>query len=205
MPALPVPTQSSRSFDELWGYTSERSHRLWDEMIPPPTRKVACRLTTTYAGFEGESDLLEGLYKRGLHQPLVGTRSLCRRRHADVLVAHADSALADAEWVEQMRRQLRPHAFARMIENRFAHSEETFIDMTIWDACCTGQPVPGRRQPVRVGRRRRFSQARQDRHRRGHVGSPGQEGAHGHPSHLHPDARRTRSTSRPTSRRRSST
>src|SRR5262249_50532331 len=22
-------------FDELWGYTSERPHRLWDEMIPP--------------------------------------------------------------------------------------------------------------------------------------------------------------------------
>jgi phage terminase large subunit-like protein len=27
-------------FDELWGYTSERSRRLWDEMIPPPTRKI---------------------------------------------------------------------------------------------------------------------------------------------------------------------
>src|SRR5262249_48051777 len=40
-------------FDELWGYTSERSHRLWDEMVPPPTRRIACRLTTTYAGFEG--------------------------------------------------------------------------------------------------------------------------------------------------------
>ena len=28
-------------FDELWGYTSERSRRLWDEMVPPPTRKVS--------------------------------------------------------------------------------------------------------------------------------------------------------------------
>jgi phage terminase large subunit-like protein len=46
-------------FDELWSYTSERSHRLWDEMVPPPTRKIACRLTTTYAGFTGESTLLE--------------------------------------------------------------------------------------------------------------------------------------------------
>ena len=35
------------SFDELWAFTLERSHRLWDEMIPPPTRKIACRLTTT--------------------------------------------------------------------------------------------------------------------------------------------------------------
>ncbi len=52
-------------FDELWAYTSERARRLWDEMTPPPTRKIACRITTTYAGFEGESVLLEELYRRG--------------------------------------------------------------------------------------------------------------------------------------------
>ena len=28
-------------FDELWGYTSERSRRLWDEMVPPPTQDRA--------------------------------------------------------------------------------------------------------------------------------------------------------------------
>ena len=50
------------SFDELWGYTSERSRRLWDEMVPSPTRRISCRLVTTYAGFEGESTLLEELY-----------------------------------------------------------------------------------------------------------------------------------------------
>src|SRR5262249_12020800 len=60
------------SFDELWGYTSERSQRLWDELVPPPTRKISCRLVTTYAGWEGESLLLERLYKRGLQQPLAG-------------------------------------------------------------------------------------------------------------------------------------
>jgi phage terminase large subunit-like protein len=32
-------------FDELWAYTSERARRLWDEMVPPPTRKIACRFT----------------------------------------------------------------------------------------------------------------------------------------------------------------
>jgi hypothetical protein len=59
-------------FDELWAYSSERSRRLWDELVPPPTRKITCRLTVTYAGFDGESDLLNELYKRGLQQPLVG-------------------------------------------------------------------------------------------------------------------------------------
>lgn len=58
-------------FDELWAYTSERSRRLWDEMVPVPTRKISVRLTVTYAGFEGESELLEDLYKRGLAGELI--------------------------------------------------------------------------------------------------------------------------------------
>ena len=59
-------------FDELWAYTSERSRRLFDEMNVPPTRKISARLTVTYAGFEGESVLLEELYKRGLQQQQIG-------------------------------------------------------------------------------------------------------------------------------------
>ena len=65
------PTISN--FDELWGYTSERSRRLWDEMVPSPARKISCRFTTTYAGFEGESTLLEELHNRGRELPLVGS------------------------------------------------------------------------------------------------------------------------------------
>src|SRR6516162_1849227 len=59
-------------FDELWAYTSEAARRLWDEMTPPPTRRIACRVTVTYAGYEAESILLEELYRRGLQQPLIG-------------------------------------------------------------------------------------------------------------------------------------
>ena len=60
------------SFDELWGYVSERSRRLWDEMITSPARKISCRLTVSYAGFSGESVLLEELHKRGMALPEVG-------------------------------------------------------------------------------------------------------------------------------------
>ena len=63
---------SFATFDELWGFTSERSRRLWDEMSTSPVRKISGRLTTTYAGYEGESVLLEELYKRGLAQPKIG-------------------------------------------------------------------------------------------------------------------------------------
>jgi len=97
-------------FDELWGYTSERSRRLWDEMVPPPTRRIACRLTVSYAGFEGESELLEELYKRGIRQPQIapdlhaGGGILMFWTHRPVAPWQTEA------WLEQMRSQLRPNA-----------------------------------------------------------------------------------------------
>ena len=57
-------------FDELWGYSSERARRLYDELVPVPTRRISCRLTVTHAGFEGEGELLQELYKRGMALPV---------------------------------------------------------------------------------------------------------------------------------------
>jgi hypothetical protein len=123
------------SFDELWAFTSERSRRLWDEMLPSPVRRVSCRLVTTYAGFENESSLLEGLYKRGLQQPEIAPGL-----HAGdgLLLYWSHQPLAPwqtPEWIEQMRRSLRPNQFLRMIENRFVTSESSFISMQKWDRC----------------------------------------------------------------------
>ena len=122
-------------FDELWAYSSERSRRLFDELVPPPTRRIACRLTVTYAGFEGEGALLEELYRRGLQQPQVapnlhaGHGMLMFWSHEPVAPWQTDA------WAAEMRRSLRPNQFLRMIENRFVTSESSFIDMAAWDRC----------------------------------------------------------------------
>ena len=68
------------TWDELWGFTTERDRRLYDELTPVPTRKNSIRFISTYAGFEGESALLEDLYhvifdqqgnvKEGIERPL---------------------------------------------------------------------------------------------------------------------------------------
>jgi hypothetical protein len=44
---------------------------LFDEAVPSPTRKVSGRLTVSYSGFEGESELLERLYKRAIAGEVV--------------------------------------------------------------------------------------------------------------------------------------
>lgn len=122
-------------FDELWGYTSERSRRLWDELIPVPTRKISCRLVVSHAGFAGESVLLEELHQRGLTLPLVGPDlhagdGLC------MFWSHTPIApWQDEAWFAEMRRDLRPHQYVRMIENRFSSGDEAFVNMADFDAC----------------------------------------------------------------------
>jgi hypothetical protein len=89
----------------------------------------------TYAGFEGESTLLEELYHRGLAQPLVAPNL---RAGDGLLMFWSHDPVAPwqtPEWLAQMRRQLRPNAYLRMIENRFVSTESSFVDMDWFDAC----------------------------------------------------------------------
>jgi phage terminase large subunit-like protein len=141
-------------FDELWGFTSERDHRLWDEMVPPPTRQLACRLVTSYAGFEGESELLEGIHKRGL----AGRQIAPDLYAAGGLLMYWTNAFTapwqTVEWREQMREALRPNAYLRLIENRWVTTESTFVEMEWWDACTDFGAAPlleDRGLPVYVG------------------------------------------------------
>jgi phage terminase large subunit-like protein len=127
--------------DELWAFTSERSHRLYDELVPVPTRKISCRLVTTHAGFSAESGLLEDLYKRGMTLPEVGP-SLRAGNGMLMLWSHQPVApWQTQQWLDEMRRSLRPNQYLRMIENRFVTSEQSFIDMAWWEACTTARPV----------------------------------------------------------------
>jgi hypothetical protein len=104
-------------------------------MIPPPTRQAACRLTVTYAGFSGESVLLEELHKRGMAQPEVAPNLYAGD---GLLMAWHHEPIAPwqtGRWLAEMRRSLRPNQFLRMIENRFVTAESSFVDMAKWDSC----------------------------------------------------------------------
>ena len=136
------PTISS--FDEAWGYQSERARRMWDELVPVPTQKVSCRLVTSHAGFTGESVLLEDICKRGMALPEVGP-SL--RAGDGMLFAWHTKPVAPwqtPEWVEEMRRTMRPSAFTRQMLNEPVSSESTFVDMSAWDACVQPALTPVR-------------------------------------------------------------
>ena len=163
-------------FDELWAYTSERARRLWDEMVPVPTRKLSVRLTVTYAGFEGESALLEELYKRGVAGEQIAP-SLYRRGRLLMFWSHEPVAPWQTQaWLDAMRETQRLNAYLRMIENRWVTSESNFVEMEWWDACVDQTIEAVDRRPFAPGmdRPRRFLEARQHRNRGSHI-RPGDE------------------------------
>ena len=55
------PNQVYSGWTELWGFDGEDDKRAWSEMTPPPTVPSSFRFVDTYAGYEGESELLNGL------------------------------------------------------------------------------------------------------------------------------------------------
>lgn len=129
-------------FDELWGYVHEAARRLYDEAMPSPTRKVSGRLVVSYAGFSGESDLLEGLYRR-----LLGGESLGDDfyRAGSLYGCWTDELRAPwqtQEWVDEVREQLRPNAFARLIRNAWVTAESSFVSLEDWDACTDRDLTP---------------------------------------------------------------
>jgi Phage Terminase len=121
--------------DELWGFTSEASRRLWDELVPPPTRKAAWRLVVTYAGFSNESNLLEELYEHGLKQPQIGPDLYAGEGQLTFWTHKPVAPWQTQGWLDQMKRSLRPNQYLRLIENRWTSSQSAFIDMAEWDAC----------------------------------------------------------------------
>ena len=77
-------------------------------MVPVPTRQISCRLVTTHAGYEGESTLLEELYKRGMALPEIGA-GLHEGNHCCSSGAMTASAPWQTEsWLAEMRQIRRP-------------------------------------------------------------------------------------------------
>ena len=86
--------------------------------------------------------LLEELYKRGTALPEIAP-SL--RAGDGMLFAWHTLPVApwqDERWLAEMRRSLRPSAYARMITNEFVSSESRFVDLAAWDACVQPAVVP---------------------------------------------------------------
>jgi phage terminase large subunit-like protein len=163
--------QALTLWDELWGYTSDRSRLLWAEMTPPPTVRSPLRIIVTYAGFEGESDLLWDLYERNFLDGEVvpeladivdeNGEPVCRSNGSVFVYWDTTPRMpwqTEKYYGEQMAT-MRPTDFLRLHRNQWVTTAEEFIPIAYWDAAATklDGPLnyrlddPARELPISVG------------------------------------------------------
>lgn len=147
-------------WSELWGYSSELSERLWDELTPVPTRPRSIRYIETYAGYEGESGILNALEDRlkdkengskrlniedlqelGLEWPWPDEYELPFYYHpASRTMAYWDEGeiarrmpWQTPAYYAAQEADLRPTAFRRLHLNFRVSSVDEFIPIEWWD------------------------------------------------------------------------
>lgn len=154
-------------WSELWGYQSEASHRLWDELTPVPTRERSLRYVETYAGYEGESDLLETLYKLGMsgrrltHNdidwPFPDQPPIWVNERAHLFMYWDSGAIArrmpwqTPQYYEAQASTLRELAFRRLHLNEWTSSVSEFLPVEWWDACIGIVPPIDKSTPMVLG------------------------------------------------------
>jgi hypothetical protein len=145
------------AWSELWTFTKERERRLWEELVPVPTRLNSIRWVETYAGFEDESELLLSLFLRifvdpsesaptekarpvpGLEDIATGEgedrRSSCWHIPEEGLFAFVDHEYRQPwqqgptfdTYLQGQAADLRETTFVRLWQNRWQSSEGQFI------------------------------------------------------------------------------
>lgn len=129
------------SFTETWAFTHEGHVRLFEEMTPPPLTN-ALRIVDSYAGYEGESTLLENVWKRGESGEKIGDdlyltgqqlSFIATGEQAQVKCWRGTDIQREAYYTEQ-RETLRPGTYDRLHLNQWAASEDIFISADSWDS-----------------------------------------------------------------------
>lgn len=135
-------------WDELWTYTTERDHRMWDEMTPPPTVKSPLRVVVTYAGFEDESDLLWELYEQNwIHGEVIPELADIVDEHGEPVCKRAGKTFImwdtvarmpwqTDEYYAEQARTLPAHQFVRYHKNQWVTTAEEFIPIKWYDRAC---------------------------------------------------------------------
>lgn len=135
--------QALTLWDELWGYLTEKSQRLWEEMTPIPTEKLGLRVVVTYAGWENESQLLWDLYEssviNGIRLKEEFPNLPCYTNQSKTMFVYWDHEprmpWQTPEYYEQQLHELRPVNFRRLHLNQWGSAQDQFIDPDDYTAC----------------------------------------------------------------------
>lgn len=134
-------------FSELWAAKHKAMEQMWTEMTLSPTKfGYSQRWVETYAGYEGESPILEQLYQAGVKEGdqldlsydgydlsnlevYANGDLLCLWNTVPRLPWQTD------EYYRSEEKVLPQNEFRRIHRNEWGSSTEKFVQMVWWDAC----------------------------------------------------------------------
>lgn len=134
-------------FSELWGAHQRAQQHMWTEMTLSPLKfGRSFRWVETYAGFSGESPLLEKLYQDGVKDGRLVPWANDIEPPAEVYVNEAGRLLCmwntytrspwqTPEYYAQEAASLTEDEFERVHRNQWISSVNAFISKAWWEAC----------------------------------------------------------------------
>lgn len=133
-------------FSELWGWKHKSHKDMYVEMAISPTRfGQAQTWIDTYAGFEGESPILEHLYESVVNDEnriAIPHNDECYAKNGifATWVTKHHLSYQTPEYYAAERARLTQEQFSRMHENQWITSENAFISIGWWDECADDRP-----------------------------------------------------------------
>lgn len=142
-------------FSELWGWKNDAAQRMWTEQTLSPTKfGKSQRWVETYAGFIGESPILEMLYDTAVVNGERINDDIELYRNGSVLALWNTRPRLEWQTPEYYASEaaiLPPSEFNRVHRNQWSQSTEQFVPLEWWDACQKTLPTFTRHSPMVVG------------------------------------------------------
>lgn len=130
---------------ELHGYTHEEEERMWSEMQPVPTQPLSYRFVESYAGYDGESTILQNQWHKA-KPPEDPERYRIHDEYPiyanpdDGWVAYIDQGVEarrmpwqTPDYYRKAEREELPHEFKRIHLNEWVTSRAALINVALWD------------------------------------------------------------------------
>lgn len=144
-------------YSELWGWKSKAHQRMWAEMTLSPNKfGNSQRWIDTYAGFYGESPILEHLYDVGVIQGerLFPDLEVYANAQAKLLATWVTKPMFSwqtSDYYAEQANTLTADEFNRMHRNQWVSPQSVFVPGEWWAACRGAIPPMGAYQSVVIG------------------------------------------------------
>lgn len=128
-------------YTELWGWKSQKHQQMWTESTLSPTKYgKSMRWCESYAGYSGESPILEQLYEAAVKggRVLDAEQEMYADEPARLFAlwnTKPNLPWQTAAYYAQEAASLTPTEFARVHRNEWGTSTAPFVPIEWWDAC----------------------------------------------------------------------